>query len=186
MEPVNYEFLQHFEQHLETELLKLCTEEGMLSGTLLKSDDIDERWRQLAPEYMVDAVPQVAHYPTVSVAWTAYLGAAVAQEWDCDWEALKNKPYKDYYGKAGFDDMDENIIENILGLKTDSEQAKKFEDMIRKCGELSVIMIRREGIEPQSVMAFHVFARACKAMFRIGAALELKRLGYKFEKVNLN
>jgi hypothetical protein len=34
-------------------------------------------------------------------------------------------------------------------------------------------------------MAFHVFARAIKVMYRIGAALELKRLGYKFEEVQL-
>lgn len=46
-------------------------------------------------------------------------------------------------------------------------------------------MIRHEQIEPQSPMAFHVFARACCTMFRIGAAIELKRLGYKFEKIEL-
>jgi hypothetical protein len=34
-------------------------------------------------------------------------------------------------------------------------------------------------------MAFHVYARVVKVMFRIGAAIELKRLGYKFEQVNL-
>jgi len=34
-------------------------------------------------------------------------------------------------------------------------------------------------------MAFHVFARAIKVMYRIGAALGLKRLGYKFEEVAL-
>ena len=36
------------------------------------------------------------------------------------------------------------------------------------------------------IMAASSIARACRAMFRIGAAIELKRLGYKFEKVNLN
>ena len=186
MESVNYEFLSHFEQHIETELLKVCVSDGMLPGTLLRSDDIDNRWKELAPEYMVDSVPQVQHYPTVSVAWAAYLGAAVAHEWDCDWETFSKKPYKNYYGSHGYDDMDENIIENILGLRLDSEQAKKTEDIIRKCGELCVTMIRREAIEPQSVMAFHVFARACKVMFRVGAAIELSRLGYKYEKVALN
>jgi hypothetical protein len=34
-------------------------------------------------------------------------------------------------------------------------------------------------------MAFHAYARAIKVMFRIGASIELKRLGYKFEQVNL-
>jgi hypothetical protein len=35
-------------------------------------------------------------------------------------------------------------------------------------------------------MAFHTFARACKVLYRTGAAIELHRLGYKFEAVNLN
>ena len=51
--------------------------------------------------------------------------------------------------------------------------------------QAAVTLIRREQIEPQSPMAFHVFARAVKVMYRIGAALELKRLGYKFEEVAL-
>lgn len=185
MEPVNYEFLRHFEENLQSELLKLCTQEGVLSGTLLQSDDIDARWREIAPEYMVDAVPEVAKYPTVSVAWAAYIGMGVAHDWDTDWGKLSKRSYKDFYGKEGFDDMDDNIVSNILGISLDSAQAEKIETVIRECGELSVTLIRREGIEPQSTTAFHVFARACKAMFRIGAAMELKHLGYKFEKVDL-
>ena len=53
------------------------------------------------------------------------------------------------------------------------------------CGEKIVGLIRFEQIPPQSEMAFHVFAHACKVMFRIGAAIQLKRMGYNFEKVNL-
>ena len=46
--------------------------------------------------------------------------------------------------------------------------------------------IRREGIEHQTVKAFHIYARTVKVMFKIGAALQLRRLGYKFHKVDLN
>ena len=92
--------------------------------------------------------------------------------------------YTDYYGPAGFDDMDEHIVQNVLGLPLDGYEAKSLEGIIRRCGEMAVSLIRREQIEPQSTMAFHVFARACRVMFRIGAAIELKRLGYKFEKIN--
>ena len=51
------------------------------------------------------------------------------------------------------------------------------------CGEKKVMLIRHEHIEPQSPMAFHIFSRACKVMYRIGAAIELKRMGYKFEEI---
>ena len=46
--------------------------------------------------------------------------------------------------------------------------------------------IRHEHIEHQTVKAFHIFARTVQVMYRIGAALQLKRLGYKFHKVDLS
>lgn len=166
------------------ELLRLCTSANMLNGVLLESADIDEQWQKFAPEYMADAVPQVKDYPTVSVAWACYLGMGVAWGWDTDWALCKNAPYQSFYGELGFDDMDEHIIRDMLGIPLDGYEAKELEKLIRRCGETAVTLIRREGIEPQSSMAFHVFARACRVMYRIGAAIELKRLGYKFEKTD--
>lgn len=179
-------YLDRFEAKLEEDLLRLCTSYKMLNGTLLSSEDIDTHWQTLAPEYMADAVPQIADYPTVSVAWAAYLGLAVAYGWDTDWKQCLETPYTSYYGADGFDDMDEHIVYDLLGLLRDGYEAKQLEKVIRHCGECTVSAIRHEHIEPQSTMAFHVFSRACKVMFRIGAALELKRLGYKFDKVNVS
>ena len=136
-------------------------------------------------EYMADAVPQIASYPTVSVAWAAYLGLAVAYGWDTDWETFLKMPYQSYYGEQGFDDMDEHIVRDLLRIPLDSRTAKDLENTIRACGEKIVGLIRFEQIPPQSEMAFHVFAHACKVMFRMGAAIQLKRMGYNFEKVNL-
>lgn len=182
---IRKDFLEEFETKVQNELLRLCTSAGMLNGTLLASDDIDEHWHTLAPEYMADAVPQVKDYPTVSVAWAAYLGMAIAWGWDTDWNLCKQDSYSSYYGKDGFDDMDEHIVYDILGLLPDGYEVKSIENIIRRCGETAVTLIRHEQIEPQSTMAFHVFARACRVMYRIGAAIELKRLGYKFEKMDL-
>ena len=176
-------YLKRFENKLQEDLLRLCTSYGMLNGVLLSTEDIDGQWNVLAPEYMADAVPQIADYPTVSVAWAAYLGLAVAYGWDKDWEACRNTTYASYYGERGFDDMDEHIVYNVLGLLRDGYEAEKLEKVIRHCGEAAVSAIRHEHIEPQSPMAFHIFACTCKVMFRLGAAMELKRLGYKFEKM---
>lgn len=179
-------FLDKYEDNLTQELLKLCTNYKMLDGTLLSTDDIDDQWKVLAPEYMADAVPQIAQYPTVSVAWAGYLGLAIAQGWDTNWEMCKNCGYKDFYGPRGFDDMDEHILFAVLGLAPESEESRKIEDMMRRCGEKAVSLIRHEQIDPQTAMAFHVFARTCRTMYRIGAAIELHRLGYKFEKVYMS
>lgn len=177
--------LIRFEEKMQEELLRLATSRNMLKGVLLATDDIDEQWNILAPEYMGDAVPQIAQYPTVSVAWAAYLGMAVAYGWDADWETYLKMPYQGYYGDQGFDDMDEHIVRDLLRIPLDSKTAQELEETIRQCGEKAVDLIRFEQIPPQSEMAFHVFARACKAMFRIGAAMQLKRMGYNFEKVNV-
>lgn len=178
-------FLNRFEEKIENELLRLCTSRGMLDGTLLATDDVKAHWDALAPDYVADAVGQIADYPTVSVAWAGYLGLAVAHGWDTNWEACVRTEYKQYYGTQGFDDMDEHIVQYVLGLSLESKEAKDIENIIRSCAQTAVTLIRREQIEPQSPMAFHVFARAIKVMYRIGAALELKRLGYKFEEMQL-
>lgn len=62
------DYLNYFEEKLQQELLRLCTNYGVLSGTLLANDDIDARWNDLAPEYIADAVQQIRDYPIVSVA----------------------------------------------------------------------------------------------------------------------
>ena len=178
-------FLNRFEEKIQNELLRICTSRGMLGGTLLETDDVTGHWDVLAPEYVADAVTQIADYPTVSVAWAGYLGLAVAYGWDKNWQECLKTPYKAYYGEQGFDDMDEHIVQHVLGLSLDSKQARDLEAIIRACAQMAVTLIRREQIEPQSAMAFHVFARAIKVMYRIGAALELKSLGYKFEEMQL-
>ena len=81
--------------------------------------------------------------------------------------------------------MDEHIVRDIIGFHLESQEAMNIEQMMRRLGETALSLIRRENIEPQSPIAFHVFARVIKVMFRLGAAIELKRLGYKFEQVNM-
>ena len=180
------EYFDQFEEKLQLELLKLCTSKGVLEGTLLSSEDIDERWKEYAPHYMADSVSQINQYPAAAMAWAGYVGMAVAHRWDEDWATYATEPYENLHGKEGFDDMDEHIVQEILGLKLDSEAATKMEDTMRSCAHLAISLIRHEQIEAQSTKAFYIFARTTRAMFRIGASLELKRLGYHFEKVNLN
>ncbi|MBQ5751476.1 MAG: hypothetical protein IIV89_01385 [Bacteroidaceae bacterium] len=182
---MNKVYLENFESRITDELLRMCKQYGVLDGTLLATDDISSRWNELAPEYMADAVPNIADYPTVAIAWAGYLGMAVAHQWDGDWAAHCKDGYNSYYGEQGFDDMDEHIVRDIIGFHLNSNEAKGIEDMMRRLGEMALTLIRRENIEPQSPMAFHVYARVVKVMFRIGAAIELKRMGYKFEQVNL-
>ncbi|MBR2351405.1 MAG: hypothetical protein IKA70_00525 [Alistipes sp.] len=179
------EYFDNYENNLQVELLKQCTSHGMLDGTLLASDDIEARWHDYAPEYMADAVGQINSFPAAAVAWAAYVGMAVAAWWDVDWERYASESYASLHGPRGFDDMDEHIVEHILALDLESKEAAAIEDMLRSCAQTALTFIRREQVEAQSTKAFYIFARTARVMFRIGAALELARRGYRFEKVNM-
>lgn len=184
MEQKDIQFYDKFEATLEMNLLNQCSSLGLLDGTLLSSEDLDARWREIAPEYMADAVPQLNDYPAAAIAWAGYVGMAIAHRWDEDWMQYSSEPYKALYGERGFDDMDENIVQKILGLSLDSPEALRLEEVMRGCAQTAITQIRHEQIEGQTTRAFYVFARTARVMFRIGAALELKRLGYHFEKLD--
>ncbi|MBQ1973598.1 MAG: hypothetical protein II222_04560 [Paraprevotella sp.] len=183
MNETSIEYLNRFERRQQEELLQMCTQYKALDGTLLTCEDIDSHWKKIAPEYMADAVGLVQQYPTVSLAWAAYLGMAIAAGWDTDWAKCSETPYNTYYGEQGFDDMDEHIVQHILNIPLSDQRAKDIESLLRRLAQTAITLIRREQIEPQSPMAFHVFARSVKVMFKMGAAIELKRRGYKFEQV---
>lgn len=181
MEQIFIDYLDNFEEKMRKRLLSIATRRNALEGKLLESDDLKDFWSRIEPEYMADAVPQIASYPTVSVAWATYLGMAAAYCWDVDWTTYSKTPYQGFYGSDGFDNMDDHIVQDILGIPLDSNEARALVTLIQSLAQEAVDMIRHEQIEPQSKMAFYAFVRACRAMFAIGTAIELKRLGYKLQ-----
>ena len=184
MEDIRY--FDTYENNLQQEILRVCTSLGMLDGELLNSEDIDQKWKEWAPEYIAEALPEVNSYPEFAIACAGYAGMAVAQWWDQDWGRHHSAVYESLHGPRGFDDMDEHIVQNVLGLSLDSVEAKQIVNILLCCSQKAVDFIRHEQIEAQTVKAFHIFARTVKVMFRTGAALQLKLLEYKFHKVDLN
>ena len=182
----NIQYYETYEQNLQREILRMCTSLGMLDGELLSSEDIDQKWKEWAPEYIAEARPEVNSYPEFAIACAGYAGMAVAQWWDQDWGRHHSAKYESLHGPRGFDDMDESIVQNILGLTLDSVDAKQIMNILLCCAQKASTFIQHEHIEHQTVKAFHIFARTVKVMFRTGAALQLKRLGYKFHKVALD
>ena len=178
------EYYNSFEERLQLELLKLCNSMEALDPVLAESEDITEKCNDYATPYMADAIEQVNDYPNASIAWPAFMGMAVAQWWDVDWLANQNNPYEKFYGVEGWDDMDDNIMVNILGFPLGSPEEVQIRDVTITCAEKAIAMIMKEDFEPGSEKAFYMLARTMKVMYKIGAALQLKRLGYKFQKYN--
>jgi len=170
-----------FEQKTRTELVSIAQSAGLIGEPLPLSDDFSEKWSDFAPAYFADAVPEIAKYPLVSMAWAGYVGMAVTYWWDSDWEGHKNSSYQTLYGKHGFDDLDEHVTFDLL--KLDEKQAENVENTLRNCGETAISLIRHENIEPQTRDAFYAYARCVKVMYEIGAMIELNSLGYKSKRV---
>lgn len=180
------EYLSGYEESLERELAGLCSGLGYCDGQLLHTDDLDMKWKEIAPEYMADAVREVNAFPEAAIAWAGYIGMAMAKWWDEDWGRHHGVKYTELYGPRGFDDMDDHIMQDILGYKPGSAEAGAVSNMLMACTQASIARIRHENIEPGSIMAFHVLARTVKAMFRTGVSIQLKKLGYRIEKIDLS
>jgi len=175
----NSAYLDNYEQLLESGLLKICQGAGLIEGELMRSPDIDERWEDFIKDYTADAVVNFNEYPEAALSWAAFLGMGVARHWDMDWEKFKDAPYTCYYGSKGWDDMDEYVLYDLIGLERESPEAKRISDTLLSCAMAVLGLIQHENIETQTELGFYVLARSYTVLYRIGAAIEMKRAGYK-------
>lgn len=182
MEKAIFDYLNNYEKSLLLEVLKYLTSLGHLDGKLLETEDINEVWEKVAPSYVADSIKEIAKYPNVALGWAMYVGMAVAKFWDEDWNKYSSKEniYEYLRDKRGYDYLDEVVRGDVLSL--DGELFEQMEELVRRTSSMVLSHIRHEQIEPQSPMAFHVFARSIRVLYKIGAAVELKNLGYKFER----
>ena len=181
-----HDLLNKYEESLRKTLTDRLTEGKWLEGRLLEVEELNEKWKSSAPSYMADAVPEIAKYPLVAIAWAMYEGMGIAVLWDKEWNRYEGMEdfHKMFCEPRGFDCMDEYITEILLTTPLNSPEAEKIENMVRSTAEVALSLIRKEQVEAQSVMAFHVFARTTKVMFEAGVAVQLKRMGYNYVKVN--
>ncbi len=180
------EFLDRFEDQLTQQLLRLCTAARALSGQLLETPDFEAVWPEVCTPYLGDALHEIAKYPTVAIGWMGFVGLAIAQRWDSDWSVATEDPHALYPAllAQGFDALDDYVLDHVLAI-TDAEERAQLHQLVRTCAEAAHAALRREGIEPQSPMAFHTYVRTLHVMYRLGIALQLHRLGYKFEKMDM-
>ena len=179
------EYLEKYEDSLAEHLVRMLSIDGKLDGRLLTTDDFYQKWNDMAPSYCADSIKEIADYPLVSLGWAMYLGLAVAKYWDDEWEIYSKIPnlYEYIRDKRGYDNMDDYIKEEVLGLS--SEESARTEQLVQTISQQVLARIRHEQIEPQSPMAYHVYLSSVKVLFHIGASVELKLLGYNLDKVNL-
>ncbi|MBQ7952885.1 MAG: hypothetical protein IJ286_07230 [Alistipes sp.] len=180
------EYLQNFEKGLAEQLTKMLSDKRLLGGYTFEVEELTELWHRCAPDYMADAVPQIADYPLAAIAWAAYFGAGAAVMWDKQTLKADENTYLRLRDARGFDELDEYVAYLMLDAGIKQPDIDRVEDALRSAAISAETAIRKEGIEPQSVMAFHIFARVVKVFFALGASITLHLMGYKYEKVKVD
>ena len=170
--------LDKFQEMLEAGLVKVCRMSD-LEVEIMSSPDLDAAWNVMLEGYVADAVENFNEYPFAALGFAAYLGMAVANRWDKDWILYRDAPYTSYYGDRGFDNMDDHIVADVLHL--DGAEAAKLKGVVLNCTQAVLDLLRYESIETDTEFGFYALVRCYSAMFKTGASIELKRLGYTLE-----
>lgn len=145
--------------------------------------DIEGKWYDIANAYMPDAVRKFNQYPTVVFGWMMYVGMAAAKYWDEDWE-LYNKVenlYTYLRDRIDFDHMDDYIREKVLLLNP--EQAQQLQDTVGECAARTNNRLHHLSITPGSEDAYRAVIAALHQLYLMGAAMQLKSMGYHMTKI---
>ena len=145
--------------------------------------DVEEKWEVIAKAYIPDGIREFTDYPSVSLGWMMYIGMAVAKMWDVEWEIYSK--IEDLYAymrdKRGYDAMDEYIREEVLLLEGEAYGA--LEKLVGECASRIYNALRRQNIEPGTKDAFNGYVACLHQLYLFGAAIQLKRMGYRMTKM---
>ncbi len=151
---------------------------------LPETPDIDEQWAKAGRLFLADGMREFQNYPTVPFGWCMYMGMAIAKYWDEDWTLYSKVENLYVYlrDKRGFDNMDDYIREKVLLLP--SEASNQLQNIVGECGSRCYNLYCHLHPEPSSTDAFYAFVAGLHVCYRMGAAMQLKRMGYRMVKVN--
>lgn len=172
-----------FEKTIKEDLHRYLMMEGKVDERLPEAEDIEGQWKAIGEAYLPDGIREFNGYPTVSLGWMMYTGMAVAQMWDEDWQhySTLDNIYTHLRDQRGYDCMDEYILEEIL--KLDGDARKNTEHLVAECASRTHNQLHHGHFEPGTRQAFQAYVCALHQLFLMGAAVQLKSLGYKMSKL---
>ena len=107
-----------FEEKIHKDLCSYLLLKEQIDIQFPQAIDIEDKWISIGQSYIPDGAREYRQYPIASLAWMMYIGMAVTQYWEEDWE--KYGKTEDLYlylrDKEGYDTMDEYIRRNVLHL----------------------------------------------------------------------
>ncbi len=167
-------------------LYQIAAGRGFIIEKPFEIDELIEKWDQVAPHYVADAVVEFQDYPTVAIAWAGYVGMGMAKIWDTNWAESHNHSnfYELFKNPRGFDYMDDYILEEFFGLNKNDEVYKKITSLWQSISSSALTVMHKENVTPQSQEAYNLFVSTVKTTYKIGISIALNMMGYKYEKKN--
>lgn len=177
--------MQEFENKLLKDLHQYLIAMGKVDERMPECPDVEDKWEQIVQSYIADGIREFADYPTVSLGWMMYLGMAVAKFWDAEWEIYSK--IEDLYlyirDKRGYDCMDEYVHEEVLLLEGDDYDA--LEKLVGECASRVHNALLHQHLEPGTKEAFNGYVVCLHQLYLMGAAVQLKRMGYHMTKMDV-
>lgn len=174
---------KHYEEYFHNDLYHYLLSLALIDSHFPEAPDIEDCWAKIGESYMPDAMREFNKYPTVALGWIMYVGMAVAEYWDQDFELYSKVPdlYKYLRDRNGYDNMDTYISEKVLLL--DEHGVNNLRRIIGECASRTYNSLLHSGAEPGSADAFYAFIAALHEMYIMGSAIQLKRMGYHMTKL---
>lgn len=176
--------IAEFEESIKLDLHNYLIAMQKADKMLPDAQDIESEWEDIAKSYMADGIREFANYPTVSLGWMMYVGMAVASMWDADWEACTEQEdiYITLRDERGYDAMDEYIREEVLHLS--GEEYQSVEKLVGECAARTYSRLCHSPFESGTKEAFQAYTAALHQLYLMGAAVQLKAMGYSMIKVS--
>ncbi len=183
----NTDFYSRYREQLAGVLTQICARRGYGGEKLFKVEELEEKWPRMAPGYMPEALANLQDYPSVSLAWAAYVGMGMAKLWDADW--AKSQQMGDFYGyfanPRGFDCLDEFVMEECLGLIKETPPYQSLVSLCQELSESALSMMRKENVSPQSADAYFLLTHTVEIFYQVGISVALSLMGYSYQKVTI-
>lgn len=175
--------MQAFEELLHNDLNQYLTGLKEMDERLPECPDVEDKWAEIAEAYIPDGIREFQNYPSASLGWMMYIGMAVAKMWDTEWQIYSHieNLYAYLRDKRGYDAMDEYIREDVLRLRGSDYDA--LEKLVGECASRVNNALTHQHFEPGTREAFNGYVTCLHQLYLFGAAVQLKRMGYRMQKM---
>jgi len=201
--------MNEFEDKLHDDLRQFLLSMKEVDERLPECPDVEDKWEPIAKAYIPDGIREFQDFPSASLGWMMYIGMAVAKLWDTEWEVMEQREQSDacinsaesrqnstegqiysnlddlyayLRDKRGYDSMDEYIREEVLQLT--GVDYTVLEKLVGECASRVYNALMHQRIEPGTKEAFNAYVSCLHQLYLMGAAMQLKRMGYRMTKMS--